>query len=336
MINLTHVSSPDAEASLLAQLICRHIDSYAYTSCVFAGVAGMQWDDLRFFLAVARSRTLTAASKSLLVDSTTVGRRIDRLAGELKTSLFEVGPAGHMLTASGTELLAYAEEIERSAIAAASSITGEKGRFAGTVRLSLSEGFATWVVAKHLPSFKSLHSGIKLEIVTTNGFLNPSKREADLAVMLARPVKGPLIARKLANYTLGLYASRAYLDTYRKPQTIAELREHALIGYIPDFIYAEELRYLSEIDDNFVPALSSSSINVQLAMTQSGLGVCVLPNFIAAFDDNLVPIIPDTEIRRSFWVVVHRDLAKVARVRAVIDWLHQVVNDGSLMKKSFN
>jgi DNA-binding transcriptional LysR family regulator len=71
-------------------------------------------------------------------------------------------------------------------------------------------------------------------------------------------------------------------------------------------------------------------------MTQSGLGVCVLPNFITAFDDNLVPIIPDTEIQRSFWVVVHRDLAKVARVRAVIDWLHQVVNDGSLMKKSFN
>ena len=296
----------------------------------------MQWDDLRFFLAVARSRTLTAASKSLFVDSTTVGRRIDRLASELKTSLFEIGPAGHMLTASGTELLAYAEEIERSAIAAASSITGEKSRFAGTVRLSLSEGFATWVVAKHLPSFKSLHPEIKLEIVTTNGFLNPSKREADLAVMLARPVKGPLIACKLANYTLGLYASRAYLDTYRQPQTIAELREHALIGYIPDFIYAEELRYLSEIDDSFVPTLSSSSINVQVALTQSGLGVSVLPNFIAAFDDNLVPIMPDTDILRSFWVVVHRDLAKVARVRAVIDWLHQVVNDGLLMKKAFN
>ena len=154
--------------------------------------------------------------------------------------------------------------------------------------------------------------------------------------MLARPVKGPLIARKLANYTLGLYASRTYLDTYRQPGTIAELKQHALIGYIPDFIYAEELRYLSEIDDSFVPALSSSSINVQMAMTQSGLGVCVLPNFIAAFDDSLIPIIPDTEILRSFWVVVHRDLAKVARVRAVIDWLHQVVNNGPLMKKSFN
>jgi DNA-binding transcriptional LysR family regulator len=239
-----------------------------------------------------------------------------------------------MLTASGTELLAYAEEIERPAIAAANSITGEKSRFAGTVRLSLSEGFASWVVAKHLPSFKSLHPGINLEIITTIGFLNPSKREADLAVMLARPLKGALKACKLANYTLGLYASCAYLDTYGQPQTIAELREYGLIGYISDFIYAEELRYLSEIDDSIVPTPSSSSINVQLAITQSGLGVCVLPNFIAAFDDNLVPIIPDTEIRLSFWVVVHRDLAKIARVRAVIDWLHQVVTDGPLMKKS--
>jgi DNA-binding transcriptional LysR family regulator len=296
----------------------------------------MQWDDLRFFLAVARTRTLSAAAKTLAVDGTTVGRRIDRLASDLKTSLFEIGASGHMLTLSGAELLTHAEEVERSAIAAVSTLTGEHSRLAGTVRLSLSEGFATWVVANHLASFRSLHPEINLEIVTTNGFLNPSKRETDLAVMLARPIKGPLIARKLANYSLGLYASRDYLKTHHEPETAEDLQHHTLIGYIPDFIYAEELRYLSEIDDNLSPALSSSSINVQLALTRSALGVCVLPNFIGRFDDTLTPIIPAIQIRRSFWIVVHRDLAKVARLRAVIDWLDQLVHAPDFIGKNFD
>lgn len=296
----------------------------------------MQWDDMRFFLAVARARTLSAAAKSLLVDATTVGRRIDRLAGQLKTTLFEVGPAGHMLTASGIELQKHAEEVERSIIAAASSITGEQSSFAGTVRLSLSEGFATWVVAKYLNSFKALHPQIKLEIVTTNGFLNPSKREADLAVMLARPIKGPLIAHKLTDYTLGLYASREYLEKFPTPQTIHDLRRHDLIGYISDFIYAEELRYLTEISDDLTPSISSSSINVQRELTRAGLGVSVLPNFIGSIDEQLIPIMPSVQIRRSFWIVVHRDLAKVARVRAVIEWLDQLVRDPKLMRGNFS
>lgn len=296
----------------------------------------MQWDDLRFFLAVARKRTLSSAAKSLSVDATTVGRKIDRLSAELKASLFEIGPAGHMLTASGNELLKHAENVERSVIAAGSALTGEHSRFVGTVRLSLSEGFATWVVAKHLQSFRSLHPEINLEIVTTNGFLNPSKREADLAVMLARPVKGPLIARKLANYSLGLYASGDYLDTHSPPKAVDDLKQHVLIGYIPDFIYAEELRYLPEIDDSLVPILSSTSINVQHAMTRSGLGISVLPNFIGALDNTLRPILPVVQIQRNFWVVVHRDLAGVARVRAVIDWLDTLVQDQSSSNAVFD
>ena len=296
----------------------------------------MQWDDLRFFLAVARKRTLSSAAKSLSVDATTVGRKIDRLSAELKASLFEIGPNGHMLTASGNELLKHAEDVERSVIAASSALTGEHSRFVGTVRLSLSEGFATWVVAKHLQSFRSLHPEINLEIVTTNGFLNPSKREADLAVMLARPVKGPLSARKLANYSLGLYASGEYLDAHSQPKAVDDLKQHILIGYIPDFIYADELRYLPEIDDSLVPTLSSTSINVQHAMTRSGLGISVLPNFIGALDNTLRPILPVIQIRRSFWVVVHRDLAGVARVRAVIDWLDTLIQTRSGKLKIFD
>lgn len=287
----------------------------------------MHWDDIRYFLALARTKSLAAAAKRLHVDATTVGRRIDRLAASLNTDLFETGLGGHLLTESGTRLLQSAEEVERSILGASELLTGERSRLEGSVRISMSEGFATWVVARYLPSFQSLHPDIKLEIATTNGFLNPSKREADLAVMLGRPVKGPLIVRKLADYSIGLYASREYLASNGEPTCVAELNSHPLIGYIPDFIYADELRYLSEIEENLSPTISSSSINVQLAMTRAGLGIAVLPNFMGRHDSLLSPLLQEVQIRRSFWIVVHRDLAKVARVRAVIDWLDNLVTN---------
>jgi DNA-binding transcriptional LysR family regulator len=286
----------------------------------------IHWDDLRFFLAVARMRTLTAAAKNLSVDSTTVGRRIERLSNQIGTNLFEIGQTGHILTASGNELLKHAEEVERSFIAARTALTGERSKLAGTVRLSLSEGFATWVVAPHLQEFRLKHPEIKLEVVTTNGFLNPSKREADLAVMLARPSRGPLKAKKLIDYRLGLFASHEYASKTGVVANVTELQSRSLIGYIDDFIYADELRYLTEISSGLTPDLSSSSINVQHAMTKAGLGIAVLPYFIGLNDKSLVPILPQAvEIRRSFWIVVHEDLSKVARVRGVMDWLAEVV-----------
>lgn len=285
----------------------------------------MHWDDLRYFLAVERGRTLSRAAARLGVDATTVGRRIERLGQSLNATLFEIGPSGHSLTAAGEKLLQHAEEVERSILAANGDLMGESGKLAGTVRISTSEGLATWVFAPNLPVFQKRHPGIMLEIATTNGFLNPSKREADLAVMLARPTHGALITQKLSDYRLGLFASHDYIAAHGMVKDIADLRQRALIGYIPDLIYSDELRYLEEIDGALRPRLTSSSINMQHAMTRAGLGVAVLPHFIGMNDAGLVPLMPEmVTITGSFWIVVHTDLRRVARVNAVIEWLRQV------------
>jgi DNA-binding transcriptional LysR family regulator len=291
----------------------------------------MHWDDLRYFLALERGRTLSSAAQRLGVDATTVGRRIDRLADSLGASLFEAGPQGHSLTAAGEKLLRHAEDVERTVLAATRDLTGESSRLAGTVRISLSEGLATSVFAPSLPRFQARHPGIMLEIATTNGFLNPSKREADLAIMLDRPARGALTAQKLMDYQLGLFASRDYIDQHGPVGDIAELRKRVLIGYIPDLIYADELRYLEEIDGALRPSLTSSSINMQHALTRAGLGVAVLPHFIGLRDEMLAPLMPRrVVINRSFWIVVHADLRHVARVNAVIDWLKESVSSLAL------
>jgi len=288
----------------------------------------MNWDDLQYFLALARSRTLSAAARALGVDATTVGRRIDRLGEYLNTTLFETTPSGHELTASGAKLLVHAEDVERSILAVGSTVRGERASLAGTVRISLSEGLAAWMLAPSLAAFRGLHPNIGLEIVSTNGYLDLSRREADLAIMLGRPARGPLLTRKLSDYKLSLYASPDYLARHGTPAHVTDLGTHQLIGYIPDYIYADELRYLSDIEEGLEPDFSSTSINVQHMLAASGAGIAVLPDFMALQDRRLTPVLADTvSITRSFWMVVHRDRRRVARIAAVIDWLDQLVRD---------
>lgn len=286
----------------------------------------MQWDDLRIFLAAARSRTISDAARKLGVDATTVGRRLDRLAGDLKSSLFESNASGLVLSGHGQKLLVQAEAVEHAIGIASGTLTGERSRLEGLVRISMSEGLATWVVARNMPSFRELHPEITIELVTTNGFLNPSKREADLAITLARPARGQLFVSKLSDYRLGLFASKAYLEKNGTPLSGEAIDQHPIIGYAPDFIYSDELRYLAEIGNKLEPSLSSSSINVQHAMIHASSGIGILPLFIGARDPDLVRILESSaEITRSFWMVVHRDSRRIARVAAVIDWLKDII-----------
>lgn len=286
----------------------------------------MNWDDLRLFLAVARTSRLSAAAQALGLDATTVGRRMDRLAQDLGTTLFEAGPAGRVLTERGAQLLVHAEAVEHAAFEARSEVAGERGLLSGTVRVSVAEGFGTWVVARHLVDFHRANPGIVVELIASTGFLNPSKREADVAVMLTRPTSGPLVARRLTDYALGLYASPRYLAGAAPVATAADLRDHVLIGYVPDTLYSPALDYIAEVRPGTAPDIRSSSINAQAALAVSGAGLCVLPRFIGAQEPRLVAVLPDEiALVRSFWLVVHRDLRKLARVAALVDWLAALV-----------
>lgn len=282
----------------------------------------MNWDDLRLFLAVARTSRLSTAAHALGLDATTVGRRLDRLAAAFGTSLFEVGPAGRVLTERGVQLLAHAEAIEAAAFAARSEVAGERTLLSGTVRVSVAEGFGTWIVARHLAAFHREHPQIVVELIASSGFLNPSKREADIAVMLARPTSGPLLARRLTDYALGLYAAPAYLAAAPPIGGAADLRDHMLIGYIPDMLYSPALDYIAEVRPTRGADIRSSSINAQAALTVAGAGLCVLPRFIGDQDDRLVAVLADEiALTRTFWLIVHRDVRTLARVAVFVDWL---------------
>lgn len=287
----------------------------------------MDWDKLQYFLIVAQRGTLARAAQALHVDATTVSRRISALERALGQTLFERAPSGFVLTAAGRALVPHAEAM---AAAAARIHMAESGgpALSGQLRVSVSEGFGGHFIAPRLAGFIAAHPELEIDLVASSGFLNPSRREADMAVLLARPRKGPLITRKLADYSLGLYAPASRAD-WQDRLTATPLSRAAIpvIGYIPDILYAPELDYLGEIEPGLRASVRSSSILAQRRMIAGGAGVGVLPCFLAAADPALVRVRPDQVVGRSFWLALHRDVAPQPRIRAFIEWLDAEVRE---------
>lgn len=283
------------------------------------------WNDFQAFLAVARAGQLARAAAAMGVDATTVGRRLRRLETRIGATLLEQTREGQVLTEAGEALLAEVEAMEQAASRIAESAVSGGGP-AGLLRVSVLEGLANWVVAPALRGFVEAYPRLVIDLVAASGFLSPSKREADLAVTLSRPRAGPVIAGKLSDYTLRMYATRGYLSQHGWPEKPADLAHgHKLVGYIPDLLYAPELRYLAEIEPELVATVRSSSINAQHRLIAAGAGIGVLPCFIGDADKWLVPVLPDRRITRSFWLVTHKDTHNLARVRAFKDWLTELV-----------
>jgi DNA-binding transcriptional LysR family regulator len=283
-----------------------------------------EWGDFQAFFAIAREGNLAEAAKSLRVDATTMGRRLRRLEARLGQRLFEKTREGQILTEAGEQLLT---NVETMAVAASAiTPTGTQlGGPSGTLRISVSEGFGTSFLAPRLGQFTKLYPRLTVDLVASSSYLSLSKREADLAIFLSRPKAGALIARRLTPYGLRLYASARYIEQHGSPDTADELSEHRLVGYIPDLLYAPELRYLDEIKSGLSASIRSSSINAQLAILISGAGIGVLPCFMGDASPTLARILPQHRIERNFWVVTHSDTHKLAKVSVFNSWLRSIV-----------
>jgi DNA-binding transcriptional LysR family regulator len=284
----------------------------------------MHWDDLRHFLAVARTGQIARAARQLGMDATTIGRRIRRLEANLGQTLFEQSRDGQVLTEAGERLRERVEAMEGQA---REIELGEGGGplLSGSIRVSVSEGFGSWFVARHLPAFAAAHPALTVDLVASSGFLRPSRREADVAILLDRPRKGPLFTRKLTDYALRLYASRQWLAANGPVRTRADLMHLPLVGYVPDLLYAPELRYLAEVAPGLEPRVRSTSIIAQYRLVAAEGGIAVLPCFIGDTDPALIRVLDEVVVTRSFWLVTHADTRKSARVAAFVEWLSGVV-----------
>ncbi|MGL4239143.1 MAG: LysR family transcriptional regulator [Beijerinckiaceae bacterium] len=277
------------------------------------------WNDLKYFLAMVRHGRLTAAARQLGVNHSTVERRITALEKALSAKLFERPPSGFELTAKGQELVPFAEEIESRWLVAASEISGADVTLSGSVRIGAPDGLGMYFLARRLADLSVRYPELDLELVAMPQVLNPSKREADIAVGFTRPMQGHLTSRKLTDYTLSLYATTGYLEACGAPGDVTELRGSSMIGYIKDLIFVKELDYLSDIDAGLQPRLTSTNIVAQQIMALQGHGIAVLPDFMARQSPELQLVLPDVKLTRSYYISYSNSLANLLRIRTVID-----------------
>jgi DNA-binding transcriptional LysR family regulator len=284
----------------------------------------MNWDDFRYFLAVARNGRLTEAGKHLGVDHATVGRRVKALEIALGANLFDRSPQGYRLTDAGQQLLNSAESMETSVIGASADIGGRGKIISGTVRVGAPEGAAAYLLADVAADLCRSHPQLELQIVAMPRTFSLSKREADIAIAVSAPTTGRLKYRKISDYTLHLYATRNYLARHPDINTVADLKKVRGIGYVPEFIYDKELDYIPLVSPDIKPHLTSTSVHVQLEATLADGGVCILHDFMAAQYEQLVKVLPEKiSFTRAFWFIVHEDYARLERIRVVSDAIIQ-------------
>lgn len=285
----------------------------------------MNWDDVRVFLAVARAGTFWQAARALKLNHTTVGRRIDRLERMLATRLLERRTDGCRLTPAGERLLGIAERMDTEMLRGSEHLNEEQSRLAGTVRIGAPDGIGSYFLAARLAAFAADHPELVVQLVPLPRLFSLSKREADMAITIDRPSEGRLVAMKLIDYGVSLYASRDYLRRHGRISRPDDLGSRTLITYVDDLAYSQALDYAKQLERSAGRRFECASVVGQLEAVRRGRGVAMLHDFIARQYKELVCVLPEIGATRSYWLVAHSDLRDLARVNAVWDFIAREV-----------
>lgn len=244
----------------------------------------MNWDDARVFLALYRDGTLRAAARSLSVDQATVGRRLAALEGEVGAILFLRTSSGYVLTAAGESVLDAAQRMEQSANDFQRLTQGVDDRLAGEVRITTTDSLAMDFLMPALDGLHAKYPSVVVHIHTSNQMLNLVRREADIAIRTARPENPDLIARRLAQWPMGLYASNSYLQAHGMPEVGGAFAGHDLVVYQPYMLASMEPTLAGEsIAGGSVVAAVNSSLMLRTAI-KTGLGIGEIPVYMGEVD----------------------------------------------------
>lgn len=284
----------------------------------------MKWDDLRYFTAVARAGSLTGAAALLRVDASTVGRHVEALERALALQLFVRRRDGYSLNAAGERLLRHARALEAEIDALHRTVVAEERLPSGTVTVTSAESMGECFLLRHLPALCARHPGLRIDLVIDSRSFDLTRREADVALRLARPTQADLKARRLGVLGYGLYASPAYLAARGQPRRVEDLRSHLVIDWTGDFGQVAPVAWWRQVTAGAQTAIRTNPAGARLRAAEAGMGVALAPCVMAADRARLVRLLPAVAIPAlDIWLLAHRDTAGLARVRAVLDFLHE-------------
>ncbi|HEX8527952.1 LysR family transcriptional regulator [Allosphingosinicella sp.] len=281
------------------------------------------WDDLRYFLAVARDGSTLGAGRTLRVSQTTVARRLAAFEAALGLVLFERRQAGYALTPAGEALVARAEAVEAAVASFAEAAAVQSRDSTGSVCLTATEFHAITILPPILRDLHSAHPGIRIELETSDRPLDLAAGEADVALrggVIA--ASGGLVGRRIGADPWTVYCSRAYAAAHARPSSAADLRGHAIVGGGGDRVWPAYREWLRQHRLEEAVTIHHSSASGLLAAVRAGAGLAVLPSFIADRDPDLVRCLPPARSDHSeLWILTHERLRHTPRIRAVMDFL---------------
>lgn len=281
----------------------------------------MDWDLIRVFLAVARAGQFVAAGRRLHLDHATVGRRITSLEQSLGAKLFERSTTGVTLTAMGERLMATAEAMETATNQAVSDFSDTDEEISGAVRIGAPDGLGTYYLAQRLAALGLKHPGLLIELVPLPRTFSLARREADLAITIERPAEGRLTVLKLSDYTLGAYASRDHLSKQGAIENFSDLSSRMLVTYVSDLLYSAALDYAGPLEKFMRRRFECASATSQMEVVRAGAGVGILHDYAAKACEDLVRVLPEFSVTRSYWLVAHKDLRMLRRNSLVHDFI---------------
>lgn len=275
----------------------------------------LDWEDVRYFAALARHRSLSATARALRVNHATVSRRVARLEGLLGRALFERRAEGYVLTADGQAVLEEANAMDTAALSVLSRLDASM-ELSGLVRLTAGRSLAEGFLIDRLDGLRRLHPEIDLELIGDVRLLSLARREADLALRFGHPKGSELAARRIGTISFGLYVAPCLSA---EPDAAMRL---PLIGFDKDGESIAEAEWLERHFPKRRFAFRANSQTAQAAAARAGFGIALLPRYLVNDDPRLAEVSYETPLlERELWLLVRPDLTKVPRVRVVADYL---------------
>ena len=280
------------------------------------------WDDLRHFLAFARAGSMQAAATALGVNQSTVQRRIAELEDCVGRRLIERHLGSYRMTDLGEQLLPAAEGVEAAVASFERLLAASDQSVTGIVRLTCGSGLAN--ILQRTPLIDAFHArfpGLRVELVTSDRFLDLSKGEADIAIRLGEPRDEALVGRKIADASWGVYAGHTYVERYGRPRSVEDLDRHIIVGCdgpIKDYPGPRRLRSLAP--NATITTRSDHWQGVLLAL-KAGAGLVPMPHWQGDREGEIVRVIDDIGLVLPYYLVMHRDMQHTPRVRAFADFV---------------
>ena len=278
------------------------------------------WNDLRFLLAIHRAGSVAAAARALKVDASTVSRRLAALETALGARLCSRTPDGLVFTPEGERAAEAAARIEGIGDELAQRLAGAGEGLDGTVRISVSSGFAS-LLGPWLAEHRARYPAIHVELATSNHRADLGRRESDIALRLFRETQGGLIARKVGVIGWSLFAARGYLDQCAEPPSPTRLAGHRVVGYDDGMGKAPGARWLATHGGAATTAARSDSVMAALGLVRAAVGVSALPCFVCVDEPSLVRLTPEVLGESEAFLVTTAELRDVPRVRVTLDHL---------------